>query len=195
MGGGQVSAFLRQAVAEIPWGQNKTGAYEHALLEKKTHNLPIALLPPELKGKLPTATRLQQPFHRLAANPSILADLREVADYQMDVTQCAGHKPYPLPLEPPASAAKTRTTCARILKVKLAPMVQEMEKNGIVGTVYPQSAFLLGKLDTKLNFWDALYQKSLKSTRQTLVGFVCYAIGRVCKGRGSYGQEYPHSSG
>ena len=42
---------------------------------------------------------IQAAFRRLAANPSILADLREVADYQMDVTQCAGHKPYPLPLE------------------------------------------------------------------------------------------------
>ena len=31
-------------------------------------------------------------------NP-VIADLREVAAYQMDVTLCAGHKPYPLPLE------------------------------------------------------------------------------------------------
>lgn len=77
LGGRQVSAFLRQAVAEIPWGQNlhilnkvaepaarlyyiqatarfgwsrstllnqiKAGAYERALLEKKTHNFPLAL--------------------------------------------------------------------------------------------------------------------------------------------------------
>jgi hypothetical protein len=41
----------------------------------------------------------EEAFRRLEANPSILADLREVADYQMDITQCAGHKPYPLPLE------------------------------------------------------------------------------------------------
>ena len=52
---------------------------------------------------LPGAERglgtIQEAFGRLAANPSILADLREVAAYQLDVTTCAGHKPYPLPLE------------------------------------------------------------------------------------------------
>jgi len=42
---------------------------------------------------------IQEAFQRLAANPSILADLREVAEYQRSVTTCAGHRPYPLPLE------------------------------------------------------------------------------------------------
>jgi len=51
------------------------------------------------KGEQRGLETVQAAFQRLAANPSILADLREVADYQMDVTQCAGHKPYPLPLE------------------------------------------------------------------------------------------------
>ena len=51
------------------------------------------------RGELRGLETIQQAFQRLAANPSVLADLREVAAYQMDVTQCAGHKPYPLPLE------------------------------------------------------------------------------------------------
>ena len=42
---------------------------------------------------------IQEAFGRLSANPTILADLREVAEYQRSVTACAGHKPYPLPLE------------------------------------------------------------------------------------------------
>lgn len=51
------------------------------------------------KGEQRGLETVRAAFQRLAANPSILADLREVADYQMDVTLCAGHKPYPLPLE------------------------------------------------------------------------------------------------
>jgi len=51
------------------------------------------------KGEQRGLETVQAAFQRLAANPSILADLREVADYQMDVTQCTGHKPYPLPPE------------------------------------------------------------------------------------------------
>jgi len=51
------------------------------------------------KGEQRGMETVQAAFQRLAANPSILADLREVAAYQMDVTLCAGHKPYPLPLE------------------------------------------------------------------------------------------------
>lgn len=90
LGGKQVSAFLQQAVAEIPWGQNlhilnkvtapaarlyyiqatarfgwsrstllnqiKAGAYEHALLEKKTHNFPLAL-PEHLAGQAEEALK------------------------------------------------------------------------------------------------------------------------------------------
>ena len=38
---------------------------------------------------------IQEAFGRLSANPSILADLREVADYQRSVTTCAGHSRRP----------------------------------------------------------------------------------------------------
>jgi hypothetical protein len=53
----------------------------------------------EKKGEQRGLETIQKAFQRLEANPSILADLREVAVYQMDVTQCVGHKPYSLPLE------------------------------------------------------------------------------------------------
>lgn len=53
----------------------------------------------EVKGEKRRLGTIQASFNRLAQNPSILADLREVADYQLDITTCAGHKPYPLPLE------------------------------------------------------------------------------------------------
>jgi len=42
------------------------------------------------KGETQGFGTLQGAFQRLSSNPSILEDLREVADYQMDVTMCAG---------------------------------------------------------------------------------------------------------
>ena len=51
------------------------------------------------KGEKRGLTTIQEAFRRLSSNPSVLADLNEVADYQMDTTVCGGHKPYPLPLE------------------------------------------------------------------------------------------------
>lgn len=53
----------------------------------------------DVKGENRGISTIQDSFHRLAQNPSILADLREVADYQLDITTCAGRRPYPLPLE------------------------------------------------------------------------------------------------
>ena len=61
-------------------------------------NMLYSLLWDTKGAKRGLATR-DEAFRRMAANPSILADLREVADYQMGVTLCAGHKPYALPLE------------------------------------------------------------------------------------------------
>lgn len=51
------------------------------------------------KGEIQGIGTIQDAFQRLSVNPSILSDLREVADYQMGVTMCAGRKPYPFPLE------------------------------------------------------------------------------------------------
>ena len=51
------------------------------------------------KGERRGFATIQDAFQRLEQNPSILADLREVAEYQMSVTACAGEKPYSLPLE------------------------------------------------------------------------------------------------
>ena len=51
------------------------------------------------KGETRGFATMQAAFQRLEQNPSILADLREISQYQMGVTLCAGQKPYPLPLE------------------------------------------------------------------------------------------------
>src|ERR1035437_4517336 len=53
----------------------------------------------EKKGKTRGFDKIEDAFTRLGSNPTILADLREVADYQMSVTSCSGHMPYSLPLE------------------------------------------------------------------------------------------------
>ena len=53
----------------------------------------------DTKGERRGLATREEAFRRLAANPGILADLREVAACQLDITLCAGHKPYALPLE------------------------------------------------------------------------------------------------
>ena len=52
-----------------------------------------------LKGEDRSFTTIESAFERLAKNPTILEDLREVAQYRRDVTTCSGENPYALPLE------------------------------------------------------------------------------------------------
>jgi hypothetical protein len=47
----------------------KAGAYERAVREKKTHNFGLAL-PPEFKGKLPTARQLADVAREFLPAPS-----------------------------------------------------------------------------------------------------------------------------